>query len=381
MLYRLPATGQASELTMKDSLVSGNRFLGLLLYSSKATLERSVVQDTLPQLSNKNAGAGIEARAQSSNEPPSELILRECLVARNHVNGVILQSSKGTISKTVVRDTKGGAQDPTFGTGIEARYLVGINLAPELSISDSLVHGNIYYGVLFQSAKGTLERTVVRDNRPNISENEGGVGVAAVYQSKGMKSAEVLIRDSAVAGNRRYGIYLMHAKATLERVVVRDTRAEASDGLRGTGIGAQGSAGLPMDLSLSDSLVLGNRQSGVIMYEAKTRIQRSVIADTQVDGKGEWGDAILGIKKSTLDVEDTLVRNNARAGIIYVDSAGSVYRSSFRENVFPVNLELGANPKLGSDNELKDNQVNRVTVGQGLKVPAIPDPPKLPDPS
>ena len=165
--------------------------------------------------------------------------------------------------------------------------------------------------------------------------------------------------------------------------MVRDTRELASNGGSGFGIAAQPEPdqNRPSELMLHDSLVAGNRTVGVYLIGSKGGLKRTVVRDTKKEDGAKFGDGVVAGKKSTLAVEDTVVERSARAGFIFYGSGGSVSRSLIRGNVFAIDLEQGATPTIGEDNQLVGNQINKVTSGRGLKVapaPTAPNPLGLP---
>ena len=71
------------------------------------------------------------------------------------------------------------------------------------------------------------------------------------------------------------------------------------------------------------------------------------------------------------------MERNLRAGFLFDDAGGSIHGSLIRQNVFPIDLEGGASPFIGDDNQMFNNQINHVTLGQGLEAAPIPSVPNL----
>ena len=363
-----------SVLTLRDSLVAGNRTVGLVLGSSKATLQRTVVRDTRERVSDKNGGAGIQVQIQSGQSLSSELTVQDSLVEGNRELAIGVVSSKAIIERTVVRDTLERTLDNGLGKGIHAWIQPGQIQPPELTVRDSVVSGNRTVGIDLRSTKATLERTVVCDTRKRASKNDLGMGILVGCEPGQNLPSVLTVRDSLIARNRVSGIVLSSSKATVERTIVRDTREDASDKELGTGIVAmvQPDQTLPPDLTVRDSLVSGNRNAGLLLLGSKGKLTRCAVSDTRKDGKGQYGDGVGAADKSTLVVEDSLVERSARAGFLFIDSGGSVNRSLIRGNVLAIDLERGATPFIGDDNQMVDNQINHVTLGRGLETAPIP---------
>ena len=368
-----------SELTARDSLVAGNRAGGIAVLSSKATVERTVVRDTREQVSDKTGGTGLQAAVQPGQSEASELTVRQSLVAGNRSIGINLLSSKATVERTVVRDTREQLSNNEIGAGIQAMVQSAQGKRAELTISDSLVVGNRDVGIALLSSKAALERTVVRDTRERASDSGGGTGIYAQVQSGQSGPSELTVRDSVVARNRLVGFVLLSSRATLERTVVRDTREESSTKVGGSGIHAvvQPGQSRPSELTVRDSLVAANRDTGITLVSSKGTVERTVVRETRPDGNNRYGDGLVVGDKAMLKIRDTTVERNTRAGFIFLDAGGSVDRCLIRDNVFAIDLEQGAAPVLGEANLLIDNKVNKVSSGQGLKpapTPSVPNP-------
>ena len=368
-----------AEVTVRDSLITGNRYMGLGLFSSKATVERTVVRDTREQASDKHYGGGIQASIQNSHTQPSELTVGDSLVTGNRSFGILVESSKATIERSVVRDTRGSALDDNHGMGIQASVRFGNNLPSELTVRDSLVSRNRSTGVLLESSKAIMERTVVRDTGEQASDGMFGTGIQASMDSDINLPSELTVRESLVAGNRSTGIFIWSSKATVERTVVRDTRESASHNMFGRGIEASIQSGQSRlsELTVRESLVSRNRSTGIALFGANGKLELCAVSDTKTDGYHKYGDGIVTRGETTLDVKGLLVERSARAGFLFIRSGGSVHRSLIRRNVFAIDLEDGAAPFISDDNQMVDNQINRVTLGQGLTASPMPSVPNL----
>jgi len=317
-------------LTLRDSLVARNQAVGIIAESSRITVERSVVRDTLERASDKQFGTGIHLTPLQGKSQIAELVLRDSLVAGNRYMGITVASSKATLERSVVRDTRERVSDKKFGTGIQAAVQDGYTLGSELVLRDSLVAGNRYMGITVASSKATLERSVVRDTREGAAKGEFGIGVQGIVQPGLGRGSELGLRDSLVARNRHLGVGLFSSKATVERCAVRDTREQASDKHSGMGfhVSVQSQSGETRgsELVLRDSLVANNRSVGINVRKSKAMVERCEVRDTHKDGTDEYGDGLSAAYKATLEVQNTAVEGNGRAGIFFWDAIGSVKR-------------------------------------------------------
>ena len=365
---------QRSDLTLRDSLVAGNRAVGILVFSSKVTLERTMVRDTRESALNNAFGIGIQARVQSGQSQPSALTLHDSLIAGNRAVGITLSSSKATLERTVVRNTREQASDNKHGTGIQASVASGQNPPSELTLRNSLVVGNRSSGILLDSSKATLERTVIRDTREQASGNRGGRGIQASVESGQSLPSELTVRDSLVAGNRESGIAMYSSKVTVERTVVRDTREQASDNAFGVGIHAAvyPGHGQPSKLKLHDSLIARNRAVGIILWSSKATLERTVVRDTRrsvSDNKAGMGIEV-GIQPnqnllSELTVFDSLIAGNRGTGIGLYSSKATVERTVVRDT-----CERASDKKFGTgisaEVQFSQSRASELTVRDSL---------------
>lgn len=374
-----PGLQTGSELTLSDCLIAHSRDIGLYLASSRATLERTVIRDTEGRAADGRGGMGVHAQIQIGQTRPPELTLRQSLVTGNRFAGVALYSAKGTLQRTVVRGTRGQTSDKTMGVGLQAVIAVGHSAPSKLTVQDSLITGNRNAGINLAGSELTLERSVVQQTLTQASDDQAGVGIHAEAQGKNKQSAQLTVRDSLVAGNRTLGISLVASNMTIERSVVRDTRTLGSAGRYGTGIqaGVDAQHGGGSQLTARHCVLLDNHHAGVSLYGSSAKLDSCAVLGTRADGRGKYGDAVVVSGKSTLNMDSTVLERSARAGMLFDASGGAVRRSRIGHNLLAVDLEHGANPVIGDDNQLLNNKVNKVSTGEGLEVPP---PPPAPNP-
>jgi len=369
-----------SELTVRQCLIKGNRYNGIRLASSKGVVERTVVRDTRPQLMDNRGGSGIQAYIQPGQTRGATLTVKDSVVAGNRNFGVGLFSSVGTIERTVIRDTQEEASSKLSGSGIVAQLQDSASPPSQLTVRDSLLARNRYIGLILFGSKGVVERTVVRDTREQVSDRIYGIGVVASVQPGLSPSADLVLRDCWIKGNRTVGVNVLNSKALVERTVVRDTLNQVSNKIGGSGIEAfvlKGHSQSP-ELMVLDSFVVNNTNAGIGFGSGKGKLERSIIADTRADPSGHYGDGVTFGEKTTIDVKDVQVEGNARAGLLFVGARGTVQRSLIQGNVFAIDLEEGASPTIGAGNRIVNNQINKVTSGRGLSAAPVPPPPTLP---
>jgi hypothetical protein len=364
-------------LTMRDSLVSGSVQYGIAVFGGQATLERTIVRGTLSAAAKDTRAAGVVASPPPGASPP-DLVMRDCVVAENHELGVAVLGSSATLERTVVRDTLPDAVEQRRGVGVQAGR--SSNQASTVTMRDSLVAGNRMMGIGVWGSHLTLERTVVRDTQSELATGDFGNGI---YAKQVDEPATLIMTDCVVSRNRYVGVGFQDSQATLKGSVVSHTLSQAADNGGGWGISAI--AGLSSStLTMEDCLVQDSRGAGVQLYASRGVIRRSTIRDNHADDvQKHYGDGIQvsvldsGKQPAELRLEDSLVQDSARAGLLVLGSGGTAARSVFRGGVFAIDLEQGATLDIAKDNLYLDNKENQVTMGSDLKPSPLPDVPAL----
>jgi hypothetical protein len=425
----------ASELTLRDSLVANNTGAGLHAVGAKATVERTVIRDTRLDPSSDNQGHGIEL-ASSPTDVAGSLSMHHALLQRNHSTGVLIEiDARATITHSVIRDTRPHPGDPSDGMGVmvgnphnpqpappelvledslvannvgaglatsggrvqaervvvrdtqacpDKQFGIGIQavfhkVPAELTLGDSVIRSNLAAGVVLAGSHGTLERTVVRDTEPQLSDGLFGFGVG-VWQEN--DSGSLTMTDCALTGNHTAGVQAIGTPATLVRTAVTEIRSD-SRGIAGLGIYADPLGNPDARLLVQDSRLTGNTDTA-IQSHMDTVVERSVLGDTVVTSTGEFGDGlVVGVgpnqdMRPTVTLRDSVVRGNSRAGLLFVDCGGKVQRCWIHRNNLAVVLDKGADPLIAPDNVVENNTEDRISMGQGLKTPPPLTLPPLP---
>ena len=201
-----------------------------------------------------------------------------------------------------------------------------------MSFNRGLVSRNRYTGVLIADAGtiATFENVVIEGTREQVSDENGGRGLEV------SEDAQLSLSRGNVSGNRYVGALISSgAITTFEDVVIENTESQASDGRRGRGLGIQEGAAV----SLTRSLVSGNREVGIFLSGEDTTLQlsESVVTKTQVEFCAEdpaltcqseaaqgFGDGILVLGGAHLELKDFELTDNARVGLFLYDVAGLV---------------------------------------------------------
>jgi Right handed beta helix region/Protein of unknown function (DUF1565) len=365
---------QQGPLTLKESLLAGNRTAGLQLLDAAATVERSVIQDTESQGDILGVGILVERKASSS-----VLTLRESLLTNNRTAGLLVRGSQATVERSVIEKTRVQASPQVFGYGVQAQTWPSTSGLPStVTLRDSVVTGNRTAGAVVEDSTLVALRSVFSQSLPRLSDKVAGFGVAGVGQSG---TATLELTDCLVADNRTVGVVLVNAKAKLERTLIRDTTAEDSGGEFGHGLTAQYLAGtVQPELTLRECVVTRSVEAGISLYDASATIQGSLVQATKIGvSSAGFGDGISMVRDkltgTTMSLTDSLVSDSARAGLYLSGVGGQVHQSTFSGGIFSVVREHKATTTLGPSNLYTGNKEDKPRWGDGIpsaKAPAVP---------
>ncbi|MFH2005402.1 MAG: right-handed parallel beta-helix repeat-containing protein [bacterium] len=256
--------------------------------------------------------------------------------------GIYSEASALTLNETVVRDTVGQQSDGRFGRGINAGCS-SAGSCGRLEVTRSLLEGNRDSGVGTFGVAATLTDTVVRTTQPQQSDSTGGMGVAAWCHSSG-PCGSLNLSGCVIAENRGAGILASGVETAVTDTVVRDTRSLVA-GSEGRGVNADCSpSGTCAALDVSDSVIRGNRDGGIVAYGVPLTVVGTIVRDTGTNATGgtagQYGHAIYALCDDTLgacgsfQVVNSLLDTSACTGLAVKGLSGFVSASAIR-NVSP----------------------------------------------
>jgi hypothetical protein len=272
-----------ASLILRRSLVERNHEIGVSVGASRATLEATVVRDTLPRQSDQSYGIGILAIAILYGEDTkledarrASIDVTATVVENSSSIAVDVRYSDASIRDSVIREAK--------GPGIK------VDVLGDLALSSSLVDGARSVGVWVNGSTGSMEATIVRNTTAGPDGTGAGVAVLAEQGTRGKLDA----RTSIVEHSRKMGLWIAGSDINLDGVVVRDTLpAEGSTRLYwGRGIQLQVYAKELPVASIRSSLVERNYDAGIIVGGGSASIVGTVVRDTEPDPTRGYGAGI-----------------------------------------------------------------------------------------
>ncbi|RLB48132.1 MAG: hypothetical protein DRI90_25660 [Deltaproteobacteria bacterium] len=277
-----PSTGKRASATLRASLLEQNRDLGVLVGGSDAIIEGTVIRTTMPQASDQTSGRGISIDQILDMTGRANVTLRASLVEQNHDIGVFVQGSDAIIEGTIVRTTMPQASDLADGRGINIQHNPDTAVRANVTLRASLVEQNHLVGVVVLASDSTIEGTIVRDTLPQASNEARGVGISAQPNQDTAERASMTLHASLVEQNHQVGVIVFGSDVTIKGTVVRTTLPQTSDGLFGDGI-VIAAYSSPASALISSCLAEANARVGVAVFGAHTSLAATALECNLID--------------------------------------------------------------------------------------------------
>jgi Right handed beta helix region len=299
-------------LTLRSSLLEHNHETGVFVYGSDATIEATIVRDTQPH-SDGVGGDGIDIVGAKDDPKRSTLTLRASILEKNHQIGMLVQSSDATVEATVVRDTQ-PRSDGTAGLGVLAQDH-GETLLSEptandratLTLRTSLLEQNHDIGVLVYGSDATIEATVVRaTQRTNAGTHGRGIEVDGGTDMQ--ERSKLTLRATLVEQNHDIGVFVENSDATIESTLVRDTQPQ-SDGMFGDGIVVESHGGIPTSATIACARAETSARAGIFFHDGTGALTDVVSTNNQ------YGLVLQGEKSPDYKSSDNQFSSNTKQDV------------------------------------------------------------------
>ncbi len=215
--------GVPGKLVVVRSVLERNASFGIAVMDGALAVEASVVRDTGP--GPEGYGVGIGAIVDTA---PASLELIDSLVAHNLQAGVFIEGAVATIDGSVIRDTVANAEGGGYAVAIQPNQNTGAT-APVV-ISRSQIERNAGASVLGKGVDLTVDSTVIRDTQPSYGTSDARPGVGLILQAEPapLVPASLVLSGSLIEHSRRSGVIVLSAVATVDSSVVRLARVGES---------------------------------------------------------------------------------------------------------------------------------------------------------
>lgn len=275
------------KLTVRSSVIEGNRQSSVYVVGSGATIERSVVRDTVTDQKGEN-GFGVMVFSDIAAGAPASLSMVSSVVERNRTVGVALFGATGSVVATSIRDTMPDDHGQ-FGFGFYVSSVEASGASPSApgsgSLTSSVVERSHAVGAVIVGADGVIESSIVRDTQPSPS-GFGGRGVALQHDSLSGQPTSGTIRASLIERSQEMGVSVIGASATIDASLIRDTTPNA-EGRFGDGVVVIYRPEAEASAVVTGLRVEGSARAGLSNFGAKVSLGATVLSCSAFDMEGE----------------------------------------------------------------------------------------------
>jgi hypothetical protein len=326
------ASTLGSWVRITGSLVEGSRETAVFANGTEVEVLSSVLRDTTPAPGVQDAHS-FQGQVDPKGNVRSKMLLKDSVVF-----GQTVQSTGCDlrIENSVIRDT---AQSGNYDQrGLVAGYMPGTKESATVDIRQSLIVNAAEIGIFARGAALTITGSAVVDTAlgPDGFIGDGALG----FYDPLVPASTFDIRDSRFERNHSFNIALIGCDAKVDHTLIADAlpRTYMNDGFWGRGIQAQSETGHVSTLTVTNSALLRNYESGILALSAKVTVSDTEIADTKPGSTDmQLGDGLdimtqMGGPVGSADLQRITVRGSKRAGI-----------ASFGADVKMKGIQLGCN--------------------------------------
>ena len=258
----------------------------------------------------------------------SSVVIEHSLFERCGQFGVFIVGCAATLDGVVVRDTV-ESDVAASGRGLYVGANEDTGRRATVGVRGSVIQRNVDVGLFVAGSDATLDGIVVRDTRSRASDGEGGRGIS--LSSTLGDPASVEITGCVVEGNRNAGVFVGNSRATLDATTIRNTLAQPN-GTSGRGLNVQwidpetsGAATQPADVVVRSSLIEGNRDVGVLVSGSKLVLEATAVRNVlPKELNGTRGRGVQAQESATLVMRHSAVEKTHEFGVLVTESTATL---------------------------------------------------------
>ncbi|MFH2005902.1 MAG: DUF1565 domain-containing protein [bacterium] len=272
-------------LRVSFSLVTGNRELGIFTFGVDTEVTSTVVRDTLPEESSGKYGRGIAIQCDSDVGACGRLRVADTLVSGNRDVGIFAGGVGAEITTTVIRGTLPDASNGKGGRGISSQCDVDEDTCGSLLVSSSLVRSNENIGIFIGGVPATLEGVAVIDTRANAQgpkRDIHGQGIAAMCHPDTGDCGDLSMTSCLVDSSQSAGLLVEGVSGFIASSSVRSVAPQPLDDKYGYGVQI---GGLELEemptFDITDCDIQNAELAGILYYRARGTVARSVVSGAE----------------------------------------------------------------------------------------------------
>jgi hypothetical protein len=272
------------KITLRRSLFERTNDAAILSGGAELMLEGVVVRDTRTR-PDGGGGRGIGLQPDPSNGVGSTATILGSVVERTHEHGIYVSGSEATIESTVVRDTlEGGTM--LQGRGLQTHDDETWHRRANVVVRSSVFERNREAGVALFGSDVILEGIVVRDTLPESREKLFGRGIGVARTAGSGERSVVTLRSSIVERSYEVGLLVRDSDLTVIDSIVRDTAVSANHGALGDAIYAQ-TNDAPATVVVEGSRLERSQRAGIASFGAGVTVKTSTLECIPIPLNGE----------------------------------------------------------------------------------------------
>jgi hypothetical protein len=329
----------AGSMRIVDSLLENLPGHGMLVAGVSLQVERSVVRGVTPSLQVATSSA-VQLTSSGVTGAPVAASITTSVIEANTGVGVFVQGGAVTIEATALRDHQVSSNGT--GGGVVGLFDEAFLVPTEVDVTGSTVERATKVGLGVAGAVMSVTHTAVRGTAMSASGTEGfGLSVQG-WAGAGL-GGQVTAVQSSFEDNHVSGVLVSGGDAVVEGIRVVGTQP-ASTLAHGRGMTVQESivSGLPSKAEVRYSQLVDNLEAGMAVTSAEAIVDRTLVASTHAIN-GRLGDGIAVVVRTqapaSLQLGNSSIEDNARAGLSLFGAAASVENTSFSCNTFHFNGE------------------------------------------
>ncbi len=234
--------------------------------------------------------------------------------------GISVESAKATVEDSNVMDST----LPPVGLGLGLQAIDG-----QLAVRRSAFLGNVGVGVhLVSSTNVEINDSLFSDTLS--SSQTDGRGLNAEY-------SDFVMQGSTSENNSGTGFLVAGGRATISDCVVVNTQP-AFGFSGGDGMAFHSGAQVILD----SSYIKDSPEVGLAIFESDVKVLHSVIRNGNLTAFGRYGDGIITVGDSLLEIVDTSVHSSKGGGLICSGGSARVHGGSFVGNEVALSIQDGS---------------------------------------
>jgi len=281
-----PSIGVRALATVQGSLLERNHATGIFVESSDATVEATVIRDTQPDAQGAS-GRGIGAQNNPASGALTSITLRQSVLQYNRQIGVHVSGAQATLERTVVRDTLADGLGIGRGINVQDDPMTGASF----TMRSSLVERNLQLGLFIEGSDAVVESSALRDTAGSPTGGGRGIqvqGDMSVSASLALRTS--VLERSLEAGLGVYGPTVVEVDGCLVRDTLAGNGLYG-DGLAILALGGRPSATvLATRIERSERAAISNFGSGVAIGDSTFVCQAFDLAAESLNGPAEYQD-------------------------------------------------------------------------------------------